>query len=76
MSYIKSSKKYFRRLLQSNSWFEYLTFNMKINEFVIKMQIYDIWGQEIYNSLIPNFYRNSSLALILYSIDIKKVLNM
>lgn len=49
---------------------------MKINEFVIKMQIWDTFGQEIYKLLIPNFYRNSSLALILYSIDIKKVLNM
>ena len=36
---------------------------------VIKMQIWDTCGQEIYRSLISNFYRNSSLAVILYSID-------
>ena len=29
-------------------------------------------GQEIYKSLISNFYRNSSLAIILYSIDNKE----
>ena len=45
---------------------------MKINEFVIKMQIWDTCGQEIYKSLISNFYRNSSLAIILYSIDNKE----
>ena len=42
---------------------------MKINDLVIKMQIWDTCGQEIYKSLISNFYRNSSLAVILYSID-------
>ena len=46
-----------------------MTFNMKINDTVIKMQIWDTCGQEIYRSLISNFYRNSSLAVILYSID-------
>ncbi len=45
---------------------------MKINEYVIKMQIWDTCGQEIYKSLISNFYRNSSLAVILYSIDNKE----
>ena len=29
----------------------------------------DTCGQEIYKSLISNYYRNSSLAVILYSID-------
>ncbi len=36
------------------------------------MQIWDTCGQEIYKSLISNFYRNSSLAVILYSIDNKE----
>jgi len=45
---------------------------MKINDLVIKMQIWDTCGQEIYKSLISNFYRNSSLAVIVYSIDNKE----
>ena len=49
--------------------FEFLTFNMRINGNVLKLQIWDTCGQEVYKSLISNFYRNSSLALILYSID-------
>ena len=51
--------------------FEFLTFNMKINNNVLKLQIWDTCGQEVYKSLISNFYRNSSLALILYAINNK-----
>ena len=35
---------------------------------VIKLQIWDTCGQEIYKSLVTNFYRNSSLAIIVYSV--------
>ena len=49
--------------------FEFLTFNMRINNNVLKLQIWDTCGQEVYKSLITNFYRNSSLALILYAIN-------
>ena len=51
--------------------FEFLTFNMRINNNVLKLQIWDTCGQEVYKSLISNFYRNSSLALILYAINNK-----
>ena len=33
------------------------------------MQIWDTCGQEVYRSLITSFYRNSSLAVLVYSID-------
>lgn len=49
--------------------FEYCMFNIKINDKIIKLQIWDTCGQEVYRSLISNFYRNSSLAMIVYSID-------
>ena len=42
---------------------------MRINNNVLKLQIWDTCGQEVYKSLISNFYRNSSLALILYAIN-------
>ena len=48
--------------------FEFFTFNVRIKDTVIKLQIWDTCGQEIYRSLIRNFYRNSSLAIIVYSI--------
>ena len=40
-----------------------------MNETVVKLQIWDTCGQEVYRSLISNFYRNSSLAVLLYAID-------
>ena len=49
--------------------FEFFTFNIKIENKVIKLQIWDTCGQELYRSLITNFYRNSSLAIIVYAIN-------
>ena len=51
--------------------FEFLSFNVKMDEKVIKLQIWDTCGQELYRSLITNFYRNSSLAIIVYAINSK-----
>lgn len=45
---------------------------LKINNTVIKLQIWDTCGQDVYKSLIANFYRSSSLAIICYSIDDRK----
>ena len=42
---------------------------IKIDNKIIKLQIWDTCGQEIYRSLVTNFYRNSSLAIMVYSID-------
>lgn len=36
------------------------------------MQIWDTCGQEFYRSLITNFYRNASLAIMVYSITSKE----
>ena len=52
--------------------FEYFTFNIKLGETIIKLQIWDTCGQEFYKSLISSFYRNASLAIIVYSIDNQK----
>ena len=49
--------------------FEFFTFNVKMNNKVIKLQIWDTCGQELYRSLITNFYRNSSLAIMVYAIN-------
>ena len=68
----KAVKNNFEEYYQATVGFEFLTFNMKVNDKVIKLQIWDTCGQEIYKSLISNFYRNSSLAIILYSIDNKE----
>ena len=54
---------------QTTEGFEFLTFNLRMNSRVVKLQVWDTCGQEVYKSLISNFYRNSSLALIVYAIN-------
>ena len=68
----KAVKNNFEEYYQATVGFEFLTFNMLVNKMVIKLQIWDTCGQEIYKSLISNFYRNSSLAVLVYSIDSKE----
>ena len=52
--------------------FEFLSFSTNIDNKIIKLQIWDTCGQEVYRSLITNFYRNASLAMMVYSIDSKE----
>ncbi len=66
---IKAVKNNFESHYLATVGFEFFTFNIKIGEKIIKLQIWDTCGQEIYRSLITNFYRNSMLAIVVYSID-------
>ena len=65
----KAVKNQFEDSNTATVGFEFQSFNMKIDDKIIKLQIWDTCGQEIYRSLITNFYRNSALAIIVYSID-------
>ena len=66
---LKATKNYFEENYKSTVGFEFCTFNIKINESIIKMQIWDTCGQEAYKSLISSFYKNAILAILVYSID-------
>ena len=66
---IKATKNVFENNYLATVGFEFFSFNVKINEKIMKLQIWDTCGQEIYRSLITNFYRNSSLAFIVFAID-------
>ena len=66
---IKATKNIFENNYLATVGFEFFNFNVKINDKIIKLQIWDTCGQEIYRSLITNFYRNSSLAIIVYEIN-------
>ena len=66
---MRATKEYFEEFYSPTVGFEFFTFNIKINNKCIKLQIWDTCGQEIYRSLISSFYRNSSLAIMVYSID-------
>ena len=68
----KAAKGIFDESYSATVGFEFLTFNIKLDGKVIKLQIWDTCGQEIYRSLISSFYRNASLAMMVYSIDSKE----
>ena len=68
----KATKNIFLDNRQSTIGFEFFSFMIKIENKIIKLQIWDTCGQEIYRSLISNFYKTSSLAFIIYSITDRK----
>ena len=63
------SKDDFQNEHNSTIGCELSTFITKINNKVVKCQIWDTCGQEKYRSLIPSFYNNLSLAIIIYAIN-------
>ena len=66
---MQATKKNFANDYSVTVGFAFFAFNMKIDGKVINLQIWDTCGQEIYNSIITSFYKNSSLAIIVYAID-------
>jgi len=72
---IKAVKGSYEENYNPTIGFEFLTFYVRIEESIIKLQIWDTCGQEVYRSLINSFYHNSSLALLVYSIDNKNSFN-
>ena len=67
----KATNNVFEDSYNATVGFEFFTFNIKMFNKIIKLQIWDTCGQELYRSLITNFYRNSSLAIIVYAINSK-----
>ena len=48
---------------------EYNNHSIKINNYIIRMQIWDTAGQEKTNSIISNYYRSAVVAIFVYSIN-------
>ena len=56
---------------------EYFNYNIKINNFVIRMQIWDTVGQEKFNSITANYYKTTDVAIFVYAInDMKSFTNI
>ena len=68
----KAVKKTFDENYQNTIGFEFLLMHFCVNGIKIKLQIWDTCGQEVYRSLVQGFYRNTSLAIIVYDISNKK----
>ena len=62
-------KKQYKTIYAPTLGFDYFVFHIRIKNKIIKLQIWDTCGQEIYKSLVTNFYRNSSFAFLVYAIN-------
>lgn len=65
----KATNNIFEENYNATVGFEFFTFNIKMFNKIIKLQIWDTCGQEAYRALISSFYKNSSLAILVYAID-------
>jgi small GTP-binding protein len=48
---------------------EHYNLIIKINTFVLRMQIWDTAGQEKFDSITSNYYKSTDVAIFVYSID-------
>ena len=67
----RATKNTFNSMYSPTIGFDFMTFYINIEDLCVKLQIWDTCGQEVYRSLISSFYHNSSLALLVYSIQNK-----
>ena len=65
---LQATKKRFENDHLNTVGMEYFTFIMRYKDKIIKLQIMDTCGQELYRSLIKSFYKSCALAIIVYSI--------
>ena len=54
---------------------EHYNLIIKINTFVLRMQIWDTAGQEKFDSITSNYYRSTDVAIFVYGIDNKESFN-
>ena len=54
---------------QKTKSLEYSNYNIKINNYIIRMQIWDTVGQEKFNSITSNYYKTTDVAIFVYSIN-------
>lgn len=54
---------------------EHYNLIIKINTFVLRMQIWDTAGQEKFDSITSTYYKSTDIAIFVYSIDDQKSFN-
>jgi Ras-related protein Rab-11A len=55
--------------LSSTLSIEYHTYIVSLNDYILRMQLWDTAGQEKFNSIVSNYYKGTDVAIFLYSID-------
>ena len=72
---LNATKNIFEENYGPTIGFEYYFYFLIIKRKRIKLEIWDTCGQEAYRSLITSFYKSSSFAIMVYSIDSKESFN-
>lgn len=68
---IRGTKNLYQTNEKVTVGFSFQSIVLKVNDKILKLQIWDTCGQEQYKSMVQNFFRNSSLAIVMYAIDNK-----
>ena len=55
--------------------YEFNPYLIKVNDTILKLQIWDMCGNENYRSVLLNLYRNASLGILVYSVTSKESFN-
>ena len=55
--------------------YEFNTYLIKVNEIVLKMQIWDMCGDKNYRSALFNLYRNAVVGILVYSVCSRESFN-
>ena len=55
--------------------YEFNTYLIKVNEIVLKMQIWDMCGDKNYRSALFNLYRNAVIGILVYSVCSRESFN-
>lgn len=69
------NKGVFIENIQPTISIEYYNYYVKINNFIIRMQMWDTAGQEKYDSIVKKYYENTDVGIYVYSIDNEKSFN-
>ena len=70
ITYRITSGKFYEKISPTIG-FELFPYLAKYKDKIIKLEMWDTCGQEVYRSLIKSFFVNSSMAIIVYAVDNK-----
>ena len=68
-------KDKFKEEYSPTSGYEFSTYLIKINNMVLKMQLWDMCGDENYRSALFNLYRNTVVGILVYSVCSRESFN-
>ena len=69
------TKDTFREEYSPTVGYEFSTYLIKVNNMVLKMQLWDMCGDENYRSVLFNLYRNTVVGILVYSVCSRESFN-